>query len=608
MCKKIRSDSKCCNSNETTGQPICNSGVTLGIGVDLGQNDVISLGLDQSNPVDNAIIQKIQQFLQVTKYSTPTDVVELYSQAKSSLASLTEDEVDQLSLASVKVRYQILASEYNKNCKNCNVTNFDHLPCGIRTALFSFFYNQGSISSLDSKVYSNDWTGVVEILRGMQTDAVLGARRMAEADIIEACYTVKETTNIPELVFVVDESGSIGTSNFTLMKNFLKSYIGNDTTSTSHIISPEGKSLISIIFFDSAHNLTLSLGQNVSKSDIINFVDSYPYNGGSTNAGAAVTFALKQFSHSSNGKRAKIIVLVTDGEATDDLTTAANKAREEGVIIVCIGVGKSLDLGQLKRAAYIEDYVYLLAQYVQLETILGQIKSAASYSPVPVASNTSYNTTASGFGNLAYYQSFVPINQNFKINVEVLGGTLKIYLSLTISTPDPASCSVQHTGGGGSTKEVVIATPVTASARRVLADVTNYSEYELRQETMVQYTNPTYNSTHYIVYYSIEGQNGTNYSIKVVSCDPSVCKEGTNDSSIKPGGIVAAVLIPGILFGALIVGSIIHLRRKKKMENRAPQKKAEVELKIDDISPVEDPSIGPVEDASPSKIISSRNL
>ena len=59
-----------------------------------------------------------------------------------------------------------------------------------------------------------------------------------------------------------------------------------------------------------------------------------------TDVGEALEVALMSFSTNARNSRSRVIILITDGEAHDDMALAvAERAKEEGVVICCIGIG-----------------------------------------------------------------------------------------------------------------------------------------------------------------------------------------------------------------------------------------------------------------------------
>ena len=59
-----------------------------------------------------------------------------------------------------------------------------------------------------------------------------------------------------------------------------------------------------------------------------------------TDIGEALEVSLLSFSNNTRNNRSRVIILITDGEAHDDKALAiAERAKEEGVVICCIGIG-----------------------------------------------------------------------------------------------------------------------------------------------------------------------------------------------------------------------------------------------------------------------------
>ena len=81
-----------------------------------------------------------------------------------------------------------------------------------------------------------------------------------------------------DICIALDESGSVGSSNFNTMRTFTK-----NVAAQFNIGSGSDESRFAIVTFNSNSYLELSLAQGTSLSAVNTEVDSISYNGGGTN-------------------------------------------------------------------------------------------------------------------------------------------------------------------------------------------------------------------------------------------------------------------------------------------------------------------------------------
>jgi len=84
----------------------------------------------------------------------------------------------------------------------------------------------------------------------------------------------------------------------------------------------------------------------------------YPKLGKQTKTGRALEYTEKLlFPKPANGRKEELIV-ITDGESTDDIKEPAKHLKEKGVDVVTIGVGKSFSKTQIQEIASTEEEVF----------------------------------------------------------------------------------------------------------------------------------------------------------------------------------------------------------------------------------------------------------
>lgn len=135
------------------------------------------------------------------------------------------------------------------------------------------------------------------------------------------------------VTFLVDESGSIGSANFQLARDFLTRYINS---------TMDDPKLTSIHFYDTTFNPHLDFG--LTKDQLLNGITSKPYRGGGTNTGAAMNQTIAKIIAANFTKGVnKIMVVMTDGKAQDNVLAAANYARSQNITLIAVGIGAAIN-------------------------------------------------------------------------------------------------------------------------------------------------------------------------------------------------------------------------------------------------------------------------
>lgn len=149
-------------------------------------------------------------------------------------------------------------------------------------------------------------------------------------------------------MFIVDESGSIGTPNFKLVRTFLHSIVSGLEVSPNRV-------RVGIVLYNDKPAAQVYLDSFNVKSELLKFIKILPYRGGGTNTGAALNFARENVFITERGSRKdkgvqQVAVVITDGESQDEVSTAAAELRRAGVTVYALGV-KDANEEQLNQIA-----------------------------------------------------------------------------------------------------------------------------------------------------------------------------------------------------------------------------------------------------------------
>ncbi len=137
-----------------------------------------------------------------------------------------------------------------------------------------------------------------------------------------------------DIVLLVDGSYSIGLANFAKVRAFL------EVLANSFDIGPN-KVQISLVQYSRDPHTEFALNKHHDSAAVLKAVRTFPYRGGSTNTGKAMTYVREKIFIPARGARdnvPRVMVLITDGKSSDSFKDPAKKLREADVEIFAVGV------------------------------------------------------------------------------------------------------------------------------------------------------------------------------------------------------------------------------------------------------------------------------
>ncbi|XP_053409328.1 collagen alpha-1(XIV) chain-like isoform X2 [Mercenaria mercenaria] len=166
-----------------------------------------------------------------------------------------------------------------------------------------------------------------------------------------------------DIVFVVDESGSVGFAGFKKVISFITDIVGHLDVGT------HGDQL-SLLLFDNDPHLQWYLNDYTTKADLLNALTYVPYHNGTTNTGSALKYVRENVFQFKNGDRPtakNVVVVITDGRSNNHTATVveSNNLRRDGVRMVDLGVGNAVNselidiAGVYANAAKVAGYDHL---------------------------------------------------------------------------------------------------------------------------------------------------------------------------------------------------------------------------------------------------------
>lgn len=179
-----------------------------------------------------------------------------------------------------------------------------------------------------------------------------------------------------DIVFIVDESGSIGTPNFLLVRTFLHSLVNGLEVGKNRV-------RVGIVTYNDDPRAQVYLDTFDDKSELLNFINILPYHGGGTKTGLALDYARQNVFVSQKGSRKnvqQVAVVITDGKSQDNVSIPVANLRRTGVTVYAVGV-KDADKAELRQLAshptnkhtfIVDDFSKLKTLEISLQRILCQ--------------------------------------------------------------------------------------------------------------------------------------------------------------------------------------------------------------------------------------------
>ncbi|XP_069814429.1 collagen alpha-4(VI) chain-like [Dendropsophus ebraccatus] len=140
---------------------------------------------------------------------------------------------------------------------------------------------------------------------------------------------------VADIVFLIDESSSIGDVNFQLTRVFLHKVINALEIGINNV-------RVGLVLYSDEPTLEFKLNTFKEKYEILDYITKLPYRGGTAHTGAALKFLRKELFSQENGGRAhlgvqQIAVVMTNGQSADEFRKPAAKLRRSGVEIFAVG-------------------------------------------------------------------------------------------------------------------------------------------------------------------------------------------------------------------------------------------------------------------------------
>ncbi|XP_063397842.1 cartilage matrix protein-like [Mytilus trossulus] len=187
-----------------------------------------------------------------------------------------------------------------------------------------------------------------------------------------------------DIIFVLDSSGSVGTSNWKVMLKFVQDVINIFTIGKNDV-------QVGVDIYANSASTRIRLNSYQSKTQLMDAVKSISYTNGGTATNRAIHHLISSSFSSSHGSRVgvpKIGIILTDGRSNSQYSTiaAANAARRKGIELFTIGIGSSVNTIELKGVANDPDSIFYFSvhNFKALQSIESRLASETCQNLNPI--------------------------------------------------------------------------------------------------------------------------------------------------------------------------------------------------------------------------------
>ena len=190
--------------------------------------------------------------------------------------------------------------------------------------------------------------------------------------------------SVQDVVFVIDSSGSIGSTRFQLIREFI-------TNITTELMHNSLNSAVGVILYSSNAHIHFNLLTYTSPNALLSAINNLPYSGGGTNTAEALTLLLSTAQNGILGLRndsSKVAIVITDGESNSQSATlsAATALHAANIFdVYAIGVDGA-DYTELEGIASSTEFVFFTSSFNDngLKQLLDSILPQLCFGKYPI--------------------------------------------------------------------------------------------------------------------------------------------------------------------------------------------------------------------------------
>ncbi|KAM6968128.1 collagen alpha-6(VI) chain [Aplochiton taeniatus] len=189
---------------------------------------------------------------------------------------------------------------------------------------------------------------------------------------------VCKAAKLADIVFIVDESRSMGDAGFRLVRGFLYKMVEG-------LEMDQRKVRVGIVQYSDKPTAQIYLNSFNDKSEMLQFIKMLPYHGGGTKTGAALKFTAEKVFVTEQGSRKaqgvqQVAVVLTAGASQDNVSIAATALRRSGVTVYALGIGATNESELSKIASHPPNkHVFKVEDLSQLKTLEASLQNSLCY-------------------------------------------------------------------------------------------------------------------------------------------------------------------------------------------------------------------------------------
>ena len=176
-------------------------------------------------------------------------------------------------------------------------------------------------------------------------------------------------------MFLLDSSGSVGSTNFQKQKQFVAHF------AQSFDIGPKNVQ-IGVETFATVPHHEFNMNTYHTKADTVKAINNIGYHSGGTRTDLAIKYVEQHSFKPATGDRpgvANILIVMTDGKSNQPPLTVqeANKLHQMPIKVFAIGIGAGVDTKELGHIATDAQHVFQVQNFDALNTLQAELKKTA---------------------------------------------------------------------------------------------------------------------------------------------------------------------------------------------------------------------------------------
>ncbi|RXN00332.1 Collagen alpha-4(VI) chain [Acipenser ruthenus] len=170
-----------------------------------------------------------------------------------------------------------------------------------------------------------------------------------------------------DIIFLIDSSGSIVEEDFKKMKRFVENIVKKTDIGVDKV-------RIGAIQFSDIQKEEFTLNTFSLKTELLEAIRNMSQLYGGTLTGEALSFTSKYFEKKKGGRSDvdQFLIVITDGEAQDEVAAPAKAIRNKGITVLSIGVFGASDT-KLVEISGSSNTVFFIESYDALSSILNKV-------------------------------------------------------------------------------------------------------------------------------------------------------------------------------------------------------------------------------------------